>query len=162
MADSGNKQNAHAPPSGNPVPHLCVLVCVPYLRPPNTVVHLPLTPFDLFFPLLFLILPLFRFSCAIHLRACKIRDAPTSLAFWGDEGGWLCSNSLRSTSSHHHPNESQRFTTPAPTQPTISPHPMSPALANPLSYHPPMPGVFGGVWGAGIKNKFKKFLYLFC
>lgn len=28
MADSGNKQNAHAPPSGNPVPHLCVSVCV--------------------------------------------------------------------------------------------------------------------------------------
>lgn len=112
MADSGNKQNAHAPPSGNPVPHLCVLVCVPYLRPPNTVVHLPLTPFDFFFPLLFLILPLFLFSCAIHLRACKIRDAPTSLACWETKG----------VGSARTPQEAPSATT---TQmgPNVSPHP---------------------------------------
>lgn len=99
---------------------VCECVCMSYLWPPNTVVHLPLTPFDLFFPLLFIFLPLFIIFCAIHLRACKIRDAPTRLAFWGDEGGWLCWNSSRFTSSHHHPNDTQRCTTPAPAQPTTS------------------------------------------
>lgn len=80
-ADSGNKQNAHAPPSGNPVPHLlvCVCVCVCPIYGHQTVAKpSPLNPLDFFFLLLF--------SCAaIHLRACKIRDAPTNLV--GEGGG---------------------------------------------------------------------------
>lgn len=89
---------------------LCVCVCVcPIYGHQTVAMPSPLNPLDFFFLLLF--------SCAIHLRACKIRDAPTNLV--GEGGGmfWLCSNSSRS-SHHRHPNNSHLFNTP--THPTTS------------------------------------------